>query len=578
MKTHLFDYFTKKQWCLVLFLLLMGLFLRWYQLDVRPYHHDEALHAIHGYYIYSDPEHKYYRYNPLLHGPLLYNLLPFVYDTFGISNWSGRMLMALLGSLMIFVPLLFRRYFTPPFLIVLTAFLSLSPSLIYWSRFLCHDFLMISCMAAMLYAVAVSEERYKGFLFAFAFILAFCIKANSYITLLFLLVFLAYEFILSPKENLLFSLFRYLRRNYLWTLGGLLCGAFIFCWLYSSFFRHWDGVLDGIYRKSLAYWWNQHEIERIKGPFLFYFFNLSWYELAFVSLLFIQLIHIYWRAKWYYLVGTLFSLFFGFYIFFFYEAPSTLLVFVKSFFKLKFPLDGIAPFFIMAQGVLLTTYHLLRKEKLLAFFAYWFWGAFFTYSFLGEKVPWLMSYIFIPGLIYLHLYWQKNFPLVFLKGAKILFVLFIIFNLRMSIITNFSRAGGDTEYISQVHTTEAFHQVAQKLRYEMTTGVDAKKTTNLTLDDSVWPLSWYLRDLYPQYQFSMPLYGGLEQFDYVIMGTHNSLRKELEKTHQTYFIPLRHWWVPDFPNMTFKNFLVYAFFHVPWNSPGSLNIIFSKKR
>ena len=38
------SYFTPHQWCVYGLIIAIGLLLRWFLLDMRPYHHDESLH------------------------------------------------------------------------------------------------------------------------------------------------------------------------------------------------------------------------------------------------------------------------------------------------------------------------------------------------------------------------------------------------------------------------------------------------------------------------------------------------------------------------------------------------------
>ena len=99
--------FSTREWGLFWFLILVGIALRWALLDVRPIHHDESLHAMYGIYFYDWPEEKFYKYDPMLHGPVLYNLYPLVYNTLGISDWSIRAPIAFLGSIFLFLPLFF---------------------------------------------------------------------------------------------------------------------------------------------------------------------------------------------------------------------------------------------------------------------------------------------------------------------------------------------------------------------------------------------------------------------------------------------------------------------------------------
>ena len=74
-----FSGFSKKEWLIFGILIIAGLLLRWLELDARPIHHDDSLHGMYGIYYFDWPNERYYRYDPMLHGPLLYNLYPLVY-------------------------------------------------------------------------------------------------------------------------------------------------------------------------------------------------------------------------------------------------------------------------------------------------------------------------------------------------------------------------------------------------------------------------------------------------------------------------------------------------------------------
>jgi predicted membrane-bound mannosyltransferase len=58
------DALDRRGWIIYSALVLVGLFLRWFQLDDRPVFHDESLHAMYGLYFYDAPEVHYYQYNP----------------------------------------------------------------------------------------------------------------------------------------------------------------------------------------------------------------------------------------------------------------------------------------------------------------------------------------------------------------------------------------------------------------------------------------------------------------------------------------------------------------------------------
>ena len=524
-KVSLKNYFTGSEWLAYAILVIAGLLLRWLELDVRPYHHDESQHAMFGKYFFDFPEIQYYKYDPMMHGPLLYNLMRVVYTALGNTLWSARVPVAILGSVFVFAPLLFRRHFSSTALLGLTAIISLSPTMVYWSRFIIHDYYVLTAQLITLYGVVVASNNRKAFFVLLGIALQFSIKANVFVTLAILLGYLVYEaairyFFLDNRDQRMRTFFQYFLRNILIFLvlfaaftmathyrigllgiknehwGGLvafadntfmyvlacfvLCtfiyiisffvfqkedylirrtvdyiwknkisfiisfafAALVLCYIASSGFRHNEGILDLLYEKSIPYWLNQHNIERIQGPFLFNFYMLSWYEIVFMTFLGVHLYLFYSTAPkiskycgWIMLgLASFVGVFLLFYI-----KPDAINGYWKSmadlgkrkpeelkgfidviathfigFFKLKDCLDGFGVIIILLHPFILCTTHILRNEKVLAFWGYFFTASFFSYSYLGEKVPWLSVYPLITGIIYLALYfddWFKRNPI-----------------------------------------------------------------------------------------------------------------------------------------------------------------------
>ncbi|MBF0361684.1 MAG: TIGR03663 family protein [Oligoflexia bacterium] len=662
-------YFTKKEWMIFFVIIFLGISLRWVSLDVRPFHHDEALVGIYGYYTYSDPDNKFYRYNPLLHGPLMFSVLPSFYNIIGVSNWSVRAPMAFLGTLFLFVPLLFRRFFHRTTLLAFTAVWALSPVFIYYSRFMQHDYLIFPSMMLMLYGVCVAKDENRSFFVLMGIVLQLCVKLNIYVNLTIIAGFLIYQALIlefirrkASNTNTKFqeiSLIRKMLDNikkYPWRfLLSLAVAVFIYCYLFSAGFKYPKGILDGLYRESIPYWMNQHNIERIKGPYLFNFFFLSWYEFIFIVGFFVHYIHFYLKANIRYRLFALLSILFSIVVYLCYKQEYIEMSFIWSFFKFKIALDSFGPFIFLGHGIAVTTYHIMNRDQKLAFFGYMFMANFFTYSYLGEKVPWLALYILFPGTVYLAFYYEKLytswkdaanyfsnysvkrflcyvsiviaslwllflledainigmadvlFTNVYLLTFSLVIMLFVgylhfreknqkngsalqfnlklwafvflcLFNLKMAIITNFSRAGSDTELISQVHTSQPFHDIALTIQREMETGVKGDRPMLLTLGASIWPMTWYMRDLRSFYSFNVNnMNVSKNQYTYIIDDP-NTFDPSIKETHSIQYIPLRHWWVPEYAEMTIKKFLAYSFDHIPWNRSGAMFVLFARKK
>lgn len=625
------DTFSRGEWWFFWSLIAAGLLLRWIGLDWRPYHHDESLHGMYGKYYFDFPDVNYYRYQALLHGPFLYNMLRAVYATLGENNWGARAPMALVGSALMFAPLCFRRYLSPTTLLALTAAVSLSPTLVYWSRFLREDILIVACMVGMLYGATVASGPRRALIVLLTLCLQFCIKENAYVLLAILLGYIFFEayvsgVLLKDRNFLLLQLIRHCRKYWLAVLNSLALAVFVYCYLYSAGFRYAKGILDGLYRESLVYWLHQHNIDRISGPFLFHFYMLSWYESLFIVAFLLYLWSFYRSADvWTRTIGALF-LISGLIVSLSISGTPITQYRLANLLKLKDSLDVFAFFILVPQSVIATVKHLLERDRQLAFFGYLFLANLATYSYLGEKVPWLTSYPFVTGLVYLALYFQRRWigtslgregyfavssilryagvvaiilgllfiieegnpqslPWVWFGIAAVaagiafersgslgrvnakyfLFAVFCIYTLRASILTNFVYAGESREYISQVHTTKQFHEISETIRKEIELQIEGYKPKILVLGDSTWPMTWYMRDI-PEYKFQAPP-ADYPKFDYIIQNwAENKTPEPANFRYQR--INLRGWWVPELKQMTLRKFLAYALNHTPWSPVG----------
>ncbi|MFN8369429.1 MAG: TIGR03663 family protein [Bacteriovoracaceae bacterium] len=640
------SYFNKREWIIFTILILVGLSLRWIGLDNKPFHHDEGLHAIFGRYIWVNPDVGYYKYDPLLHGPLMYNLIPIAYSLFGDTNWAARSFMCFFGSFLIFVPLIFRRLYHKTTTLFLTLIVALSPGLIYWSRFLREDSFLLSVMIFTMLGYAFSKPNYKSFFIFIGIILQFCIKENAYITCILLAGYLIFEssfnLVFLKKEEKLETYFQKIVKQIKSYPGifilAVIIGIAIYIYLFSAGFRHPEGILDGIYRKSIGYWINQHSIERIAGPFIYPFLYLTFYETIFLAFTFIYLIHFYLTASRVYIFTFAFSVCLSIICFFVFNDNNLASYPYWHIFKLKLSIDFF-PFFIsIFHAILLTVRHLKEKKQHLAFWGYLFFSQFFTYSLVAEKVPWLATYPQLAGLIYLAFYFEQEIkkipkerfekfslntlilvlgitaialPLVFLTQAlffnhyymlifgiililiylfnakqsvKItinlaitVFIFIFFYNFRISLMTNFKNAGRPIGFISQVHTTHDFQNLINKLHDEIAYPVDGVPKNLLVINEPLWPTAWFFRDI-KNFSFNESETNKIK-FKYIIENP-VSFQNSTYRTNSfnSVTIPLRCWWVPDYEKISFESVLTYTFFQEPWNSTGCMDVSFSSRK
>lgn len=537
--------------------ILFGLMLIWINLDFKTLHHDESLNAIYGLYYYLNPSTGFYKYDPMLHGPFLYHLLPWIYHLISESHFAIRFIPAVCFSL---IPLgiilaLRKRFGWMAFAIAAT--LITGPSYAYWARFLRHDQLVLLLFVIMGFSFLPKVKKAAPYLFFIPLVLQFCIKENAYIHLSFWVGFIVFNYLVNKKDLTLLKKITFNKKHLIISLS---ISVFLYCFYYSAGFQYSSGIMDGLYRKSLSYWINQHSIERISGPFLTQFFTLFWYELPFVILLFSAVIHMHIKSKTLFKFLPLLIFLFAAILHLSYgqKIPGTSLWYKVA--KLRIGVDFYGFLSLLSLSVTGTWLLIKNKNQLTSFFYYWTMASFFTYSYLGEKVPWLSVYILIPGVLFLGLYFKDTK----VKIAYPILCSILVFNLFQSFKLNHQNAGGNTEFISQVHTTKEYEQLALKLK-KIIEKDSSKKI--LALKDNTWPLTWYLygKEGYHYRQLGKDL----NTFDIVL---DSSPTKTKIDGFQKEVIGLRHWWVPNWKKMTLLDFIGYSFTHKPWNPSGTQNV------
>lgn len=134
-------------------LILAAVVTRFWDLGYRALHHDESLHAYYswGFSTGDIP----YVHNPLMHGPFLFHANALIYQLFGVSDATSRYIPALFGVLLVWLPWLLRgRHFLGPWGALAAGYmLLLSPSFLYYTRYIRHD--PYTSAGALLLAIAI---------------------------------------------------------------------------------------------------------------------------------------------------------------------------------------------------------------------------------------------------------------------------------------------------------------------------------------------------------------------------------------------------------------------------------------
>ncbi len=484
------SWFERNFWYFVFLMLVLAVFSRFWDLGAKPFHHDESLHAYYSHIIATGGVREY---DPLLHGPFLYYFVGFwqfvsnvLFGT-GLSDVTARAPAAFFGVLVVMSPLLVRKLCGSIGTLVLMLFFLISPTTLYFGRFLREDVFTSIWVLGTLFGAALSrilpdnrnaELRFGRVLqieFPFTPKTAAAIFASSMMAFHFtnkensflhaalwgvaiVAIVICERIFCSDRKSTSGNEVDYstleisirgesvrgesvrgesVRRVILSTA----IFVFIFVVFFSSFFRHsqgwYSGVLDGLYRKSLVYWWQQDQQRRIDGPFDYHLPIIANYEfllLPFLGLAWFRVVVLSRRLSEHLLSRVRFVLTRG--KLFYPTVIFVLALIIATMFlpRLALVSEGCSFSDIAcasghplgchgAQSSPFCFLHISHTRHLLQIVVYavagaiaflssmhvgrridaflWFWltGALGVYSYVGEKVPWLTLYIIFPILL-----------------------------------------------------------------------------------------------------------------------------------------------------------------------------------
>lgn len=321
-------------------LALIAVATRFWDLGSRAIHHDESLHALYSWYLYTG---KGYVHDPMMHGPFQFVGNAFFYLIFGASDYTARMMAATFGVWIVLAPYFLRKELGRVGAIVTSALFAFSPTFLYFSRFSREDIYMAGWEMLLVVALfGYLRTRSRGWLYTAVAALgfAFATKESVYITgFIFLMAFVfeALFAFLGRRVPVIWGLLRSLSARDWSVCIAIFLGIFLL--LFTTFFTNPKGVITGSVG-ALQYWFAQHEVQRGGQPWFYYLMLLPLYE--FLPLLAALGGLVYWVVR---------------------------------------PAQQRMTFFIW-------------------FLTFWFLAAFGIYSFAGEKMPWILTHISEP-LIFL---------------------------------------------------------------------------------------------------------------------------------------------------------------------------------
>ena len=185
--------------------------MRFWDLGMRALHHDESLHAYFSWQLFGG---NGYIHNPMMHGPLQFELNAALFYIFGVTDFTARSLYAAFGVLLILCPVLIRDKLGRLGCFITALLLTFSPALLYFSRFARNDILIAVWTFALIaflwrYLDSGKNKYLYGAVIALA--LSFSSKESTYFTVGILSVYLALVLIhrniyLIYKQNNLYGI------------------------------------------------------------------------------------------------------------------------------------------------------------------------------------------------------------------------------------------------------------------------------------------------------------------------------------------------------------------------------------
>ncbi len=161
------------------FLALMAVALgtRLWDLGGRSLHYDEILHA---WYSWRYAEGEGYSHTPLTHGPFLFHAAALTFSLIGSSDFAVRLLPSLFGVALVGMPYLLRRELGRYGVFAASLFLLISPSILYFGRFIRNDIYMAVWALALVVVIFRYMERPRtSLLFAWAVLWAFALSSKE---------------------------------------------------------------------------------------------------------------------------------------------------------------------------------------------------------------------------------------------------------------------------------------------------------------------------------------------------------------------------------------------------------------
>jgi uncharacterized protein (TIGR03663 family) len=566
--------------CLATAVFLIAVVNRLLWLGERPFHHDESIHAFFSWKI-VDEGISHYKYDPVYHGPVLYYASALVMWLFGDSDFTARLSAVLFGLGILAFAWPLRRWIGSTAAFAFLLLFTFSPALTYFTRFLRHDvYVGLGNIMAIYFAFRFGETRRDRYLYlsALGLAIAFCNKEDMYalipVSLLSLVLMLVWEVLYAPQWRPQLAAAWAETKGLLvdkWVpvVGSAVLFLVVSLTFYTSFFTHpenWNPVTP-----ALTYWWGQHQIKRIGGPWWYYFPQLVSYEfLIFFPALFLLLGPLATprlnerpsTKVFFYLTVATFAVFVGWCFYDWHQAGIVILV----------PL-AFAGLTVMQRWL---------PSRFVRFMVIYTLGCVGFYSWAQEKVPWLLFPILMPMSVLAAVWYRDRIDEGMLRkpvaalataGLSALTIWILIASNYLYGAPRPAEAPGPrtAELLAYVQSTYDIHMVMEKIEEvgrKLGTGT---KTRLQVSGNATWPLSWYLR------HYPVNWAADVRKVDTPVVIVDKEVQQNFDKAlldrYEKIPFAIRGWWEPDWSKMNTVTLARWLFTRQAWSPVGSSDAV-----
>ncbi len=430
-------------------IIALALFLRLYHLDERVFHHDEAAVGHFTYKLFND---GVYSYDPSFHGPFMYYVTSEMYRHLGDTIYSSRLLPALFGAAILFLLIPLRKYIGNPGMVFTAFFLALSPSFLYYSRFYREDifisfFTLLTLICAIKFAENHSAEGSSIFRIFYLFVGGIslasmaALKENAYIIMALIVLFLFFYFLRKRWYRGMTARLKRPDKKLLVIVTEGIFFVLVFLITFSLFYtgKVFDahGMAEAV-KQAISHWYEMHRIERMGGPWFFYLPIVALYELPILVFGILGMVHYGCCGKKKEKILIVLLL---------YWIATGMIYYISDIYPelSRFLLTTYIPSSVMVFSplVILGIIGVLKSQNLFfSFLTYWTLINLAIYSYIQEKVPWLVLNPLLPLAIiagaYLgELIQRSNFRLKATVALTIFLILSLSYFVYSSLLLNY---------------------------------------------------------------------------------------------------------------------------------------------